>query len=184
MTKRTYGKVIPGLKIDGQPAPYGVVNERGIRATAGIMFVIGFFTMLTIKYTGDYTTMYYVVPAFWLDFLLKTFVGPQASIFGFFGRMLVQGQKPEFVGAIQKRFAWGIGSVMATLMMIVGVWLEIRGWAPFAICATCLTFMWMESALGICAGCKIYKYLLDKKILKEPSVRPACPGGACSIKKK
>ena len=77
-----YGTVIPDLVIDGRPAPYGVVNERAVRATAGIMFLIGILTFAYVRATRDYTPLSAVVPLFWLDFLLKTVVGPQASIFG------------------------------------------------------------------------------------------------------
>ena len=178
---KTYGELIPGLEIDGQPADYGIVNERAIRATAGIMFLIGFFTFMTVFHTKDYTLMYIVVPAFWLDFALKTFFGPKYSIFGFLGRRLVKGQKPEYVGAIQKRFAWSIGFTLASMMMIFAIGLGIRGPLPFVICNTCLFFMWMETSLGICAGCKIYGFLLKKGILKQPEVKPACPGGACKV---
>jgi len=38
MYKKEIGQIIPGLEIAGKPAPYGVLNERAIRATAGIMF--------------------------------------------------------------------------------------------------------------------------------------------------
>lgn len=38
-----YGKIIPGLKIHGVSAPYPVLNERAIRAGAGMMFAAGFF---------------------------------------------------------------------------------------------------------------------------------------------
>jgi hypothetical protein len=71
--------------------------------------------------------------------------------------------------------------LMATAMLIVTVWFGIKWYAPFAICMTCLFFMWMESALGICVGCKIYYWLIKLGILKEPEHRPACPGWACSI---
>lgn len=179
--KKEYGKIIPGLEINGKPAPYPVVNERAIRATAGIMFVLGFFTFATIFYTSDYTLMYIIVPLFWLDFFLKAVFDPRYSIFGFFGRLFVRGQKPEYVGAIQKRFAWSLGLALATAMMIIAIALGIRGVAPFAICMTCLLFMWMESALGICVGCKIYSFLLKKGVMKMPEFKPACPGGACSI---
>jgi len=181
--KKTYGTIIPDLTIHGEPAPYPVVNERSIRATAGIMFILGFFTFATIFFTRDYTLMYILVPLFWLDFFLKAIFDPKYSIFGMFGRQLVKGQKPEYVGAIQKRFAWGMGLFMATIMVIFAIGLGIRGPLPFIICSTCLLFMWMESSLGICVGCKIYGFLVQKKVLAEPEFRPACPGGACSIKK-
>lgn len=179
-----YGKIIPDLTIHGEPAPYPVVNERSIRATAGLMFAIGFSTFWYVFLTKDPSPIVYVVSAFWFDFFLKAVFGPQYSYFGFVGRFLTRNQRPEYVGAIQKRFAWSIGLFMATAMMIVSVFLEVRGLAPFAICSTCLFFMWLESACGICVGCKIYNYLVNKGVMKEPQYRPACPGGVCSIKNR
>ncbi|MCB9809611.1 DUF4395 domain-containing protein [Candidatus Peribacteria bacterium] len=176
-----YGSVIPGLEIHGVSAPYPVVNERAIRATAGLMLVIGLSTFWYVFLTKDYTPMPYVVGAFWLDFFLKTVLGPQWSYFGLIGRWLVRGQRAEYVGAVQKRFAWGMGLLMASAMLVVGVWLEIRGIAPMAICLTCLFFMWLESAAGVCVGCKIYNGLVKRGILPRPQHQPACPGGSCSI---
>ena len=182
LNMKTYGTIIPNLEIHGKPAPYPVVNERAIRATAGIMFLLGFFTFATIFYTKDYSLMYVVVPAFWLDFLLKSVWGPQYSFFGHIGRKIVSNQKPEYVGAIQKRFAWSLGLIMASSMIVIAMIFQIKGLLPFSICLTCLTFMWMESSLGICVGCKIYNYLLKKGVLQEPAFQPACPGGSCCIK--
>ncbi len=179
----TYGKTIPNLEINGSPAPYPVVNERSVRATAGIMFVIGFFTFSYVFFTKDYTPIVYVVSVFWLEFFLKSVFQPHWSIFGVFGRWITRHQKPEYVGAIQKRFAWSLGVIMATAMMVVSVGFDIRGIAPFVICMTCLFFMWLESSCGICVGCKIYGWMLDKKLLAQPEYKPACPGGACSLKR-
>ncbi len=178
-----YGQIIPNLTIHGEPAPYPVVNERGIRATAGLMFVVGFSTFWYIFLTKDYTPMPYVVGLFWLEFFLKTVFAPKWSIFGLLGDFITKHQRPEYVGAIQKRFAWALGLAMATAMLIFAVFLEIRGWAPFAICVTCLFFMWLETSCGICVGCKIYNWLLQKGVIPQPEVKPACPGGVCSIRK-
>lgn len=168
-----------GEKVTGYDYP--VVNERAVRATAGIMFLIGVITFAYTLQTRDYSLMYIVVPSFWLDFFLKTIFGPKYSIFGVLGRFMVANQKPEYVGAIQKRFAWGIGLFMASTMLIFAVGMGVRGMLPFSICLTCLFFMWMETAFGICVGCKIYGLLLKFKWIKEPEVRPSCPGGACVI---
>ncbi len=178
-----YAPIIPGLEIDGQPAPYPVVNERAIRATAGIMFVIGLSTFLYVQLTRDFTPMYFVVPLFALDFFLKSVFTPRWSIFGFFGRLIVRGQRPEWVGAIQKRFAWSIGLVMALTVLTITVGFGIRGVLPMAFCGVCLTFMWLESSAGICAGCRIYSWLLARGIISMPEYRPACPGGVCSLSK-
>ena len=174
--------LVPNLVVNGELVEYGVVNERAVRATAGLMFLIGGFTFAYTFFTRDYSLMKFVVPLFWLDFLLKV-INPKYSLFGIFGRWAVSGQRPEYVGAIQKRFAWSIGLILSSLMMIFAIGFGIRGVLPFSICSICLFFMWMETALGICVGCKIYNFLLVKKIIATPLVKPACPGGACSIKR-
>ena len=50
-----------------------------------------------------------------------------------------------------------------------------------AICAVCLVCMFMESAFGICIGCKIYNNLIAFGILKAPEYKPACAGNVCSL---
>jgi len=124
--KKEIGKIIPGLTINGEPAPYGVLNERAVRATAGIMFAIGFFTLLTTFYTKEYNLLYFVVVSFFLDFLIKVLIGPAFSPFSKLGSFLVRKQNPEWVGAIQKRFAWGIGLAMTLIMIHVVILFEIR----------------------------------------------------------
>ena len=145
------------------------------------MFLVGITAFFLIRLMHSYIPLYVVVPLFWFDFLLKTVIGPQWSIFGFFGRFLTRGQKPEWVGAVQKRFAWGIGLVFSSVMIILALFMGVRGWIPLSICMICLSFMWLESAVGICVGCRIYRFLLDRKLIPEPAVRPACPGGSCSL---
>lgn len=178
-----YGTIIPNLTIHGKPAPYPVVNEREIRGAAGIMFAIALAAFVYVYLTRDFTPLYIIVPLFWLDFFLKTVFQPQYSIFGTIARLFVKNQHPEYVGAIQKRFAWAIGLVLASIMMIGPILFDVRGMLPLSICSICIFFMWLETAFGICVGCKIYSWLLDKEIMKEPEVRAACPGGACGLKR-
>lgn len=179
-----YGKIIPNLHIDNQPAPYPVVNEREIRGAAGIMFAIAMATFMYVFITRDYAPMYIVVPLFWMDFFLKTMFQPEWSIFGTIARIVVRKQKPEYVGAIQKRFAWAIGLFLASIMMVGPIFFEVRGLLPISICSICIFFMWLESAFGICVGCKMYTALIHQGVIKKPDVQPVCPGGVCSISKK
>ena len=174
-------KIIPWLEIHGKPAPYGVLNERAIRATAWIMFAVWFFTMLYTFFTRDYSLLQIVVTTFFLDFLVKVLWGPKYSPFSFLGKTLVSKQKPEYVWAIQKRFAWSLWVLMSWSVLLISIFFEIRWILPLSLCATCLTFMWLETSAGICVGCKIYYFLIDKKIIKAPTIRPACPGGSCSL---
>lgn len=177
-----YGTIIPNLKINGIDAPYPVINERSIRATAGLMFAVGFFTLLyTVFHCGDMRVAQIIVPLFTIDFLLKV-INPKLSLFGIIGRLLVRNQKPEYVGAIQKRFAWLLGLIMASAVSVILFVFQIRGPLPIILCSICLLLMWLESACGICMGCKIYYWLINKKIIKQPDVNPACPGGVCEIK--
>lgn len=178
--KKEYGIVIPNLMIQGRPAPYGVVNEREVRAVAGLMFAIG-LSALWLVLLGDYRVLLYVlVPLFFLEFLLKVVISPNASLFRWLVLPLLAKQQPEYVGAIQKRFAWLLGLGMASVMLVL-VLIGVQGVWPFIICATCLVFMFLESALGVCVGCRIYSALIARGILKEPEHKPACAAGVCEI---
>ncbi len=193
----TYGKIIPGLTIDGVPAPYGVVNEREVRAAAGIMFALGFFTLLSVYFERNITLAFWVVLTYWVDFLLKVGLGPEWSIYGRIGALLVRNQRPEYVGAVQKRFAWSIGLVMSSVVLfLIGKQLyfvaactstTLTGgtsscFVPMVLCAVCLVFMWLETALGFCVGCTIYTWLVRKGFIQPTQYAPACPGGVCKVK--
>ncbi len=177
----TYWTVIPWLTINGNPAPYPVLNERAIRATAWVMMLLWFITFMIVYTTKDFTYMYPVVILFWLQFFIAvvwwTKYAPMSIIWSWF----VAKQQPEYVWAIQKRFAWSLGLAMATAMMIVVWWFGMIWVVPFVICWTCLILMRMESALWICVWCKIYYWLVWANILKKPDVAPACPWWACTV---
>jgi hypothetical protein len=176
-----YGKVIPGLQIHGQPAPYPVLNERAIRAGAGIMFALGFFAFFQAFYLREFLYIQIFVVLFFIDFFMKVIVGTRFSPISQIANLIVKKQTPEYVGAIQKRFAWTIGLILAGTMMLLFFVFGIQGLPNLIICGICLTFMFMESAFGICAGCKIYAALLSLGVLKQPEFKPACPGNVCAI---
>ncbi|QQS60949.1 MAG: DUF4395 domain-containing protein [Candidatus Moraniibacteriota bacterium] len=192
-----YGKIIPGLILEGEPAPYGVINERAVRAGAGLMFAIGFFTLMTMYFERNLLLAFWVILVFWIDFILKVFIGPEISLFGRIGKLLVKNQRPEYVGAIQKRFAWSIGLVMSSAVLgfisyqlffatqctqtVVGSGSNCI--IPMILCGICLIFMWLESAVGFCVGCVIYQWLVKRGVIKQKEFSPVCPGGVCSVEK-
>ncbi len=177
------GKTIPGLEINGKLAPYPVLNERAVRAGAGIMLMLGGSALSLALLSQDFRMLKVVVIFFFIDFFSKVVLGPKFSLVSNVANLLVKGQKPEYVGAIQKRFAWSIGLTMASLMIILLYVLEVRGPINLAVCLICLTFMWFETSFGICVGCKIYYGLIRIGLIKQPEIPPACPGGACPIKR-
>jgi branched-subunit amino acid transport protein AzlD len=181
MRNKHIGTVIPWLMLNEQPAPYPVLNERAIRATAGILFMIGISTMWYTILTQDRSILYIVLPLFWLHFFIVTMRWTRFSPFAIVGRRLTSNQKPEYVGAIQKRFAWGLGLVMASAMFIVVYIVDASARVLLSICGICLLFMRLESAIGLCVGCKIYYALIKHWRIQEPTHRPACPWGVCTI---
>jgi hypothetical protein len=175
------GVVIPNLMIYGKPAPYPVLNERAIRAGAGIVFALGLFAFFQAFYLREFFYIQILVVVLFVDFFAKVVVGTRYSPISRIADLIVAGQRPEYVGAVQKRFAWSIGLVLATTMMVLIFGFGIMGLPNLVICSICLTFMFMESAFGICVGCKLYGFLLAKGIIATPEHRPACPGNVCAI---
>lgn len=179
VSNEEFGKIIPELKINGKEAPYPVVNDRAVRATAGIMMMLGIFACFHSFYTRDFVFLKIVIILFFFDFLLKTLKGPMKSFFGFFGRKVVSKQKPEFVGAIQKRFAWSLGLGLSLLLLVMLVFINIETNITLGIFSVFLALMWLESSMGICIGCYMFNWLIKMGIIKRPKFHPACPGGIC-----
>lgn len=177
----TYGKVIPGLMIHGKAAPYPVLNERAIRAGAGIMFVLGFFAFMQAFYLREFLFIKIFVAVFFFDFFMKVIVGTKFSPISQIANFIVRKQAPDYVGAVQKRFAWAIGLVLSGTMLVLLYGFGVQGLPNLAICGVCLTFMFLETSFGICVGCKIYNFLLDKGVIPAPEHKPVCPGNVCSI---
>jgi hypothetical protein len=178
-----FGQVIPGLEINGKPAPYPVLNERAVRAGAGIMLMLGVIAFSFAWFDQNFLPLRLVVVLFFLDFFTKVILGTKFSIISNIGGWIVHRQKPEYVGAVQKRFAWGIGLFMSSLMIVLLYFLNVTGPINLSVCVLCLTFMWLETSFGICVGCKIYYELVNLGWVKKPEIAPACPGGACPIKR-
>ncbi|MBT7105163.1 MAG: DUF4395 domain-containing protein [Planctomycetes bacterium] len=174
-----FAEPIPGLEIDGKPAPYPVVNERAVRATAGLTLIAAAVAFASAFLLQEYTPIKVITTLFFFDFSVRMFTGlTPLSPFGVLGTLLVINQKPEYVGAVQKRFAWGIGVALSFTMMLITN-NDITGAIPFSFCIACLVFMWLECALGFCVGCWIYKFFNNSSVSDPDAITPACPGGVC-----
>lgn len=176
-----FGKVIPGLMIHGKSAPYPVLNERAVRAGAGLVFVAGLFAFFQAFYLREFVYIQWLVLFLLFDFGMKVLIGVRFSPMSRLGNFIVRKQTPEYVGAVQKRFAWSIGLFLASVMTVLIYGFGIMGSINLVICGVCLTFMFMESAFGICVGCKIYGALLAIGVIPKPVHKPACAGNVCSV---
>ncbi len=164
-----------GETVEGYNIP--VLNEREIRAAAGILFFFTFLSLLLILLKGNFLLIKYVITVFMLDFIIRLFISPKFSPTLVIGRWIVGRQNPEYVGAAQKKFAWIIGvalsATMFVLMVIVNSYSIITG----LICLVCLAFLFFESVFGICLGCIFYNLFYKEKAQH-------CPGEICDVKNK
>lgn len=164
-----------GEDVDGYSIP--VLNEREIRAAAGMLFVLMFISIFLAASKGEFLLIKYAVVIFLTDMLIRVFVNPKFSPSLILGRLIVRNQVPEYVGAKQKKFAWIIGLVLATTMFILMV--VVNSYSPITglICLICLIFLFFETAFGICLGCKFYSLVYKEKA-------QYCPGEVCDPKSK
>ncbi len=171
---KTENKVLKfGEEVEGYSIP--VLNEREIRAAAGILFVMMFISIFLAASKGDFLLLKYAVIIFLVDIMIRIFVNPRFSPTLIIGRLIVRNQVPEYVGAKQKKFAWIIGLVLAITMFVLTV--VVNSYSPITglICFICLIFLFFESAFGICLGCKFYSLVYKEKA-------QYCPGEVCEVK--
>ncbi len=161
-----------GERIDGYDVP--VLNEREVRAAAGILFFFALVSFMNSWLVGNFRFTRIFVIAFLIDFTIRVFVNPKYSPSMILGRIAVRKQLPEYAGAPQKRFAWTIGLALAVTMLYLIVINNLVGPVNLIVCATCLTLLFFESAFGICLACKIYNLFF-------PDQAKACPGGVCEV---
>jgi hypothetical protein len=154
-----------------------VLNEREVRASAGILFLATFMSLMLIVFKNNFVPIKYVVTFFLIDFIIRVLVNPKFSPTLIIGRLIVRNQTPEYVGARQKKFAWTIGIVLSATMFIFMV--VVNSYSPITgvICIICLLFLFFESAFGICLGCKFYSIFFKEKT-------QYCPGEICDARAK
>lgn len=161
-----------GEDVEGYRIP--VLNEREIRAAAGLLFLMMFIAIAAAVTKGSFLLLKYAVAIFLPDMFIRVFISPRYSPSLIVGRFIVRNQVPEYVGAPQKRYAWVLGialaSVMFVLINVMNTFSPITG----LICLACLVFLFFETAFGICLGCKLYAWRYGAKA-------QYCPGEVCDI---
>jgi len=160
-----FGQALPGYSVP-------VLNERAVRAGAGILFFFAIVSFMNAWLLGNFQPTRVFVVAFLIDFVLRIFVNPRYAPSLIVGQWFVRKQQPEYVGAPQKRFAWAIGFVLALTMLYLVVIKGVVGPINLIVCSLCLLLLFFESAFGICLGCMVYN-------LFNRNQAALCPGGVC-----
>ena len=165
-----FGEIVEGYNIP-------VLNEREVRASAGILFLFMFIAITIVISTGNFLMLKYMVSIFLVDMIIRVFVNPKFSPLLILGRLMVNKQAPLYVGAPQKRFAWIIGLVLSSIIFILLIVLNTFSEITGIICLLCLIFLFFETAFGICIGCKFYGWFYKEKA-------QYCPGEVCDVKSR
>lgn len=167
---KRFGETVAGYNIP-------VLNEREIRASAGILYFFMFMAWMLVIFEENYFLIKLVNTCFLIDFIIRVMINPKYSPSLIIGRLIVGKQNPEFVGAAQKKFAWTIGLVLASTIFLLLVVMNSTSIITGIICQICLIFLFFEAVFGICLGCKFYPMFHKEKT-------QYCPGDVCEVTTK
>lgn len=162
------------------------INERALRARAGLMFLVPVILLFIRLDHGNhdeiivnaingaaiareyshafaYSLIFFVMYEMISPMFVKT---AHLSITSALGAFFTKNQQPIYQVMRPKVFAWSIGLILAILCQI-SLYYTVMQSIAFYFLATCLLFMWLESACGICAGCYVYYVLVRTGIIKD-----------------
>jgi hypothetical protein len=143
------------------------VNETSARFVAGAVAVLA---VLTIAFQQGW-----VIPVLAYGFLARTLTGPKFSPLGLLATRVVTPRlnvRHRYAPGPAKRFAQSVGAlftVAATLLYYAAD----QHIAAFALIAVIAVFASLESAFGICVGCRVF-YVGMRLGIVPPSVCEDC----------
>jgi Domain of unknown function (DUF4395) len=176
----TFGDQISGLTVDGKELHAAVFDENQVRAAAGLTLVIGAVAFSFAYFDQQYVPLQVASSLFFVEFLTRVTFGIRYSPVGIIAGWMTRRRPPEWVSAKPKRFAWQIGLALALSMTIITN-SGITGTLPGTLCAICMVLMWMESVLGLCAGCEVHGYMVRRGWTTKDPAFEVCAGGVCEI---
>ena len=106
------GEIIKGFK-------YPVLNERAIRASAGLMLLLASIATVNGFILKNYYVIPYISGFLLLNFLIGVFINPKYVPTFMLGSWIVSKQTPIYIGAIQKRFAWSLGILLSGIIFLL-----------------------------------------------------------------
>ena len=154
---------------------FAVVNERSVRASAGLMLLFGLYGWFELYFTGDQSTLRTFAILFIFELAIRIALGVRWAPLLLLGAFLVRKQSAEWSELRPKETAWMIGLVYASAACFAVGWIPgWPNWAMLASCGVCLALLFFESAIGFCLGC-----WLHSRFAKTPP--KLCPSGACKV---
>jgi hypothetical protein len=163
--------------------PFKVLDEREIRASAGIMLFLGTLATINAFIFERYIVVTYLSGFLALNFMIGLFIHARWSPTMLLARLATYKQSQLPIGAVQKRFAWSLGLGLAVIIFILSFFLlsDVTYFEPVCmLCLLCLFLLFFETAFGICIGCKLFDLFIWLKIIPKPEIRPNCVGDSCN----
>jgi Domain of unknown function (DUF4395) len=136
------------------------VNEKAARVVAGTVLA----TVILILATGWYWLLIPLAYGFWA----RVLTGPTLSPLGWIAQNVIGprlGPKKPVPGP-PKRFAQGIGAVMATTALLLALPLGDHG-AADAVLLLFVIAAGLESIFAICLGCQLFALLMRAGVIPE-----------------
>lgn len=175
-----YGQRISGIEVGGRELQAAVFNEREVRASAGLLMLLGIVAFFLALLDQDYTLLRIASAYFLFEFAIRVTVGIHRTPSGLLARAVTRRYPPDWASAKPKRFAWTMGVGIAFAMTIITN-AGITGLLPRSLCLLCITLLWLESVLGFCVGCEIYAFGVRKGWARTDPAFEVCAGGVCEI---
>lgn len=190
---------------------YGFVDEHQIRLEAGFSLIFALFAFISIVFFAIYPYAMIVIGVLWFDFIFKIFIKPESLFFWFIAKNILNKKwyKPYWVGSLQKKFAWKVWLVLSSfaffcILIVSGFlawyniltesyeisqtlprisWTAVPFTPPLIACILCIIFMFLESVLWYCVGCRVYAVLTKKGIIKRVEWQN-CANWVCEMPQK
>jgi hypothetical protein len=136
------------------------VNEKAARVVAGVVFVTSVLTLAT----GAYWLLVPLAYGFWA----RVLTGPTLSPVGWLAQNVVAprlGERKPVPGS-PKRFAQGMGAVMSTVALLLGLVLGL-GTAANVLLGLLIVASGLESIFAYCLGCRVFGLLMQAGLVPE-----------------
>lgn len=163
---------------------FSVVDERQMRASAGVMFLLGLIAFINAFVLQLYAVIPFVSGFLLLNFLIGLFINSKYAPTMLLAKFITRNQSSMPIGAVQKKFAWSLGLGLATVIFILSILLQtdVTFFEPVCLfCIICLILLFVESSFGVCIGCELYFLAIKLKLLEAPEVNPNCMGDSCEV---
>ena len=180
MSRRIPGQIIDVALADGTTFRSPVYNENEVRAAAGLTLAAATIAFCYAYFEHRFLPIKVVSTFFFVEFLMRVFIGFQYTPTGLVSRVLMHRREPQWVSAKPKRFAWTMGLLMAASMTVITN-VNIHGLLPRTICLICIVLMWFEASLGVCVGCEMHAFMVRRGWTTKDEAYEVCAGGVCDL---